>query len=106
MRDPGTDLQTLNAGMIHSGYTYLGQFIDHDIAFTSIKRTETRDAIDSCMLGDSLLEPWPVERIRADAKNQRTAVLELETIYGTISNPAPRDPATKNRDSLQGWPVE
>ena len=95
MRDPGTDLQALNASSLHAGYTYLGQFIDHDIAFTSIKRdpAKTRDSIDSCMLGDSLLKPWTPDEIREKVTNQRHAILELETVYGSASKPAPRDPA-------------
>ncbi len=76
---------------IHAGYTYLGQFIDHDIVFTHVPKTP-RDLTDSCMLGDSHLVPWDLAYIDANVRNQRTAILELESIYG--GKPlAPRDPS-------------
>jgi len=53
---------------IPAGYTYLGQFIDHDIA------------LDSATTGERL-EPW----VRIDPQsisNKRTPFLNLETIYG------------------------
>jgi hypothetical protein len=78
-----------NNSCIHSGYTYLGQFIDHDIVFTHITR-QARDLTDSCMLGDSQLRPFDPLYIYREVTNQRTAILELETIYGG-SEPAPRD---------------
>lgn len=98
MRDPGIDLRELNAANVHSGYTYLGQFIDHDIVFTAIP--EPREPADPCNLGDTL--PWPPACIRKDVWNKRTAILELETIYGGSDvNPPPRDPAD-NRLMLLG----
>jgi len=87
MRDRAPD--GINNSGIHSGYTYLGQFIDHDIIFTHITR-EARDLTDSCMLGDSQLRPFEPSYIRENVTNQRTAILELEAIYGG-SQPAPRD---------------
>src|SRR5882672_5448581 len=66
---------------IHAGYTYLGQFIDHDIAFTNVPKTP-RDLTDSCMLGDSQLMPWDPDYVAKELKNQGTAILELEPIYG------------------------
>jgi hypothetical protein len=94
MRDPGIDLRELNADKVHSAYTYLGQFIDHDIVFSRTSRPSP-DITDSCMLDDTLLTPWSLEDIRSKVSNQRTAILELETIYGSILKPAPRDPNDK-----------
>ena len=88
MRDIAPD--GINNSGIHSGYTYLGQFIDHDTVFTQVTR-EARDLTDSCMLGDSQLRPFELSYIDNNVSNQRTAILELETIYGGAQQ-APRDP--------------
>lgn len=87
MRDRAPD--GINNSGIHSGYTYLGQFIDHDTVFTFIKK-EARDLTDSCMLGDSQLHPFEPSYIEQNVTNKRTAILELETIYGEADK-APRD---------------
>jgi hypothetical protein len=87
MRDRAPD--GINNSGIHSGYTYLGQFIDHDIVFTHVER-QARDLTDSCMLGDSQLHPFELSYIDNNVSNLRTAILELETIYGG-AQPAPRD---------------
>jgi hypothetical protein len=96
MRDRAPD--GTNNSSIHSGYTYLGQFIDHDLVFTHISR-QARDLTDSCMLGDSQLRPFELSYIYREVTNQRTAILELETIYGG-SEPAPRDPTDERLMAL------
>jgi hypothetical protein len=63
---------------IPSAYTYFGQFVDHDISQTDLPKETT----DSCELAKTDLRPWDRERVLAAAKNKRTAVLELECIYG------------------------
>lgn len=88
----------INNSTIHSGYTYLGQFIDHDIIFTQITR-QARDLTDSCMLGDSQLRPFETSFIYREVTNQRTKILELETVYGG-SEPAPRDPTDERLMAL------
>lgn len=71
---------------IPSVYTYFGQFLDHDITFTEVPKTP-RDLTDSCMLGDSLLAPWPVDFIKKNVKNKRAGILELDSIYGGVEAP-------------------
>jgi hypothetical protein len=64
---------------IPAAYTYLGQFIDHDITLE----------VDSGVLGDitsPALAPAPLAKARA-LKNLRTATLDLDSVYGP---PAPR----------------
>ncbi len=69
---PQSDTQTT----IPAGYTYLGQFIDHDI---------TRDA-KAGNLNDTIKEPDfdPIftDEATAMVKNLRTATLELDSVYG------------------------
>ncbi len=68
--------QSDNNTTIPAGYTYLGQFIDHDI---------TRDA-QAGNLNDTIKQPLfdPVLSDEASAmmKNVRTATLELDSVYG------------------------
>ncbi|MDQ3749880.1 MAG: heme peroxidase family protein [Acidobacteriota bacterium] len=66
---------------IPAGYTYLGQFIDHDITFEVVSG-------DITAINDPNLAPLSVEKIRESIKNSRTATLDLDSIYDT---PAPRD---------------
>jgi hypothetical protein len=75
---------------IPSVYTYFGQFLDHDITFTSVPKTP-RDLTDSCMLGDSLLAPWDVKYIAQCVTNKRARILELDSVYGG-TEPPPKDP--------------
>lgn len=64
-------------------YTYLGQFIDHDITL------ETFSAPLPQLLDPGLV-PLSVAAIRAQLKNIRTATLDLDSVYGV---PAPRNGA-------------
>ena len=57
--DPGDENQTIPAG-----YTYFGQFVDHDITF------------DPTPLNDASIDPTAVE-------NFRTPALDLDSVYGT-----------------------
>lgn len=65
---------------IPAAYTYLGQFLDHDITFET-KSDQIRD------LFAPDLEPLSLRRIRRDIENARTATLDLDNVYGP---PAPR----------------
>jgi hypothetical protein len=56
---------------IPAGYTYLGQFIDHDISLDS--RSDRRKPAD---------RPWGVEIKPDTIDNLRIPLLDLETIYG------------------------
>jgi hypothetical protein len=66
---------------VSAAYTYLGQFVDHDITL------ETSSATGS-QLVDPDLRPLPLARIRQETQNLRTGGLDLDSVYGL---PAPRD---------------
>jgi hypothetical protein len=81
MADQGAD-DPAGDSSISAAYTYLGQFVDHDITF------ETSSATGSQLTAPDL-EPLPLNRIRQETHNVRTALLELDSVYGL---PAERDP--------------
>ena len=66
---------------IPAAYTYLGQFIDHDVTLEA-----TSAALDQLL--DPALKPLPLKDIRKHLKNARTATLDLDSVY---SAPAPQD---------------
>lgn len=66
---------------IPAGYTYLGQFIDHDITFEVVSG-------DITPINDPNLAPLSIKKIRESIVNSRTATLDLDSVYDT---PAPRD---------------
>ena len=68
---------------IPAAYTYLGQFVDHDITL------ETVSASLPALL-DPNLTPLALNDIRATIRNLRNPTLDLDSVYGL---PAPRDPA-------------
>ncbi|GAA2701889.1 hypothetical protein Apa02nite_100360 [Actinoplanes palleronii] len=68
---------------IPAAYTYLGQFIDHDITLETGSGALT-DLLDPGMT------PLPVAEIRHVVRNLRTGALDLDSVYGP---PAPRDGA-------------
>jgi hypothetical protein len=67
---------------ISAAYTYFGQFVDHDITLEASSAPGSR-------LTSPDLEPLPLNRIREETQNLRTALLELDSVYGL---PAERDP--------------
>lgn len=66
---------------IPAAYTYLGQFIDHDVTLEA-----TSAALDRLL--DPTLAPLPLKEIRKNLRNARTATLDLDSVYAA---PAPRD---------------
>lgn len=70
---------------IPAAYTYLGQFVDHDITL------ETTSASLQALL-DPNLTPLALNDIRATVRNLRNPTLDLDSVYGL---PAPRDPARR-----------
>ena len=62
-------------------YTYLGQFIDHDV---------TLEAVSAALPGllNPDLQPLPVVTIKSILRNGRTSPLDLDSVYGF---PAPTD---------------
>ncbi|HEX7173743.1 MAG TPA: heme peroxidase family protein [Pyrinomonadaceae bacterium] len=65
---------------IPAAYTYLGQFIDHDITLETVSATLPE-------LLDPQLKPLPPGQIKNKIRNLRTAGLDLDSLYGL---PAPR----------------
>jgi nucleoid-associated protein YgaU len=87
MVDPGVPT---GDGQVPAIYTYLGQFVDHDITLESTSFTTAK-------LLAPALAPLAVDKIRADLKNLRTASLELDSLYGP---PAPRDKANHDKMAI------
>ncbi|MDI6105496.1 LysM peptidoglycan-binding domain-containing protein [Actinoplanes sp. NEAU-A12] len=79
---------------IPAAYTYLGQFIDHDITLEIDNREQGLGSGDMTVLLDAGMTPLPLEQIRKVLRNQRSATLDLDSLYGP---PAPRDPDNQDR---------
>jgi nucleoid-associated protein YgaU len=86
MQDPGAGGDPGDAD-IPAIYTYFGQFVDHDVTLEA-------SSFSLQLLLAANLAPLPLDRIRNELKNLRTASLELDSLYGP---PAPRDPADRNK---------
>lgn len=73
-------------------YTYFGQFIDHDVVFTDVKKPAGET--DSSLLNCKTLVPWTKPEIFARVHNQRASLLDLDSIYGPIKGAIlpPREP--------------
>ncbi|OLT10854.1 hypothetical protein BJF78_28380 [Pseudonocardia sp. CNS-139] len=76
-----------NNSEVAAVYTYFGQFVDHDITLEAGTVGATGLVADG-------LEPLPVEEIRNDLRNTRTATLDLDSLYDA---PAPREPGNPDR---------
>ena len=79
---------------IPAAYTYLGQFIDHDITLEIDNKQLGLGSGDMTVLLDAGMGPLPLEQIRKVLRNQRSATLDLDSLYGP---PAPRDPNNDDR---------
>ena len=79
MRDP--DAESKPNSMIPSAYTYLGQFVDHDITFEAKSDNMVK-------LGDDDFRILTTEEIRTKITNGRTPGLDLDNVY---YKPAPRN---------------
>ncbi len=80
MRDAGSNGGDVG---IPAGYTYFGQFLDHDVTLETVSAT-LPDLLDPD------LKPLRRTEIRDAIRNARTATLDLDSIYGL---PAPRSGA-------------
>jgi hypothetical protein len=82
MKDPDPGSSTGNNDKIPSGFTYFGQFVDHDIT------------LDLTSLGDKEKDPLGIE-------NFRTPSCDLDCVYGLGPDGSPhlyaRDPAAGNK---------
>lgn len=81
MRDTATGDDPAGDSDIPAAYTYLGQFIDHDITLEA-----TSASVEQLL--DPALQPLPLEEVRKNLKNARTATLDLDSVYAA---PAPTD---------------
>lgn len=63
-------------------YTYFGQFIDHDVVFTDVKKAEGET--DSTLLNSKTLAPWTKGEIFCRVHNKRASLLDLDCVYGPI----------------------
>ncbi len=88
MRDPGrANADDPGHTTIPAAYTYLGQFVAHDITLESRSAT-------TAQLMNPMLRPLTRAQIGSTLRNLRTPTLELDNLYG---DPAPRHPADPNR---------
>jgi hypothetical protein len=81
MRDKAVGDDPAGDSPIPAAYTYLGQFIDHDVTLEA-----TSAALDQLL--DPGLKPLPLKEVRKNLKNARTATLDLDSVYAA---PAPQD---------------
>jgi hypothetical protein len=83
MADDGTDDPAGDLKKLSAAFTYLGQFIDHDITLEKSGQPGMAPPV-----GEDL-EPLPLDDIREQTRNVRTGFLELDSVYNL---PARRDP--------------
>lgn len=76
---------------IPAAYTYFGQFVDHDITLEVL--SGNADANPGGLFAADM-EPLSVDNVRSNITNGRTAVLDLDSVYG---GNAPRDPQNPNK---------
>lgn len=84
-------------GPIPAAYTYLGQFIDHDITLEIQNRTAGLGSGEAKDLVHDKMAPLSLAEIRRVVRNQRTATLDLDSVYGP---PAEIDPGNDQKLKL------
>jgi len=72
MRDDGAEAPS----GIPAAYTYLGQFVDHDITLLA-----ESDLIRDELLTQDLFQPIQTSDLRSNIKNTRTATFDLDSVY-------------------------
>ncbi|MGB9177994.1 MAG: peroxidase family protein [Pyrinomonadaceae bacterium] len=88
---------------IPSAYTYFGQFVDHDITFTDVKKPE--GFTDAKVLGtDTQLSPLSLDEIHK-IKNKRASILELDCVYGIIPSEKEEERKPPPRKTLPDNPA-
>jgi len=64
---------------IPAGYTYFGQFVDHDITKQEVAKKTCQAIFD--ITRDEFF-PLTIEQIRTNLTNERTAPFDLDSLYG------------------------
>jgi hypothetical protein len=75
---------------IPAAFTYLGQFIDHDITLEAASGNVRGG------LNNPRLAPLSVDEVRSGLKNIRTAALDLDSVYGTPDKSGDYSPALRD----------
>lgn len=65
-----------------AAYTYLAQFVNHDINFTDVRKEEGESDFE--LLANNQLKPWPDDVIAKRVSNKRAGMLELDCLYGRM----------------------
>lgn len=78
MGDPGTDAQPQPAfdSQIPAGFTYFGQFVDHDLT----ARTDRNSALTS--IGNYLIVPLDPDEVVTNLRNGRRPQFDLDSVFG------------------------
>jgi LysM repeat protein len=87
------DTDKLGAGRdsdIPAAYTYLGQFIDHDITLEA-QATSVGTTMKELLAED--MAPQDLSEIRQQLRNVRSATLDLDSLYSAPAPPDPTNPA-------------
>ena len=91
------DLTQPGDSEIPAAYTYLGQFIDHDITLEATSSGPGQTAGDLGPLFAPGVAPLPVQTIRQVLRNVRKATLDLDSLY---EGSALRDPTDADKMKL------
>jgi hypothetical protein len=76
------DPADLNNSALAPVFTYLGQFIDHDITNQGLSRPEAAEIVDIINRPGDDFAPQPRADVAGAIVNQRTGRLDLDSLYG------------------------
>lgn len=76
------DPEDVNNSALPPVFTYLGQFIDHDITNQGLSRPDAAEIVDIFNLPNDDFAPQPRADVAAAIVNQRTGRLDLDSLYG------------------------
>ncbi|WP_460354743.1 peroxidase family protein [Mycobacterium sp. ZZG] len=91
--DSGNDVANSS---IPAAYTYFGQFVDHDITLEVADGAAAGDDRFGDILDDDM-RPLTAAQARTLIRNRRTATLDLDSVYGTGTQPIPHHPTDPDR---------
>lgn len=77
-----SDPEDANNSALAPMFTYLGQFIDHDITNQGLSRPEAAEIINIFNLPNDDFAPQPRADVADAIANQRTGRLDLDSLYG------------------------